>query len=153
MHQEAYELTVPAEPASLKRVRDHFRPILGHLAGDRTEDLLLAIDEACSNVIKHRREEGQGPTEDLHLRVETDPSLRLLMRLPGFCAVADKDKIKPRDLDDVRPGGLGMHFIAEIMDCVSLDPDPDRPGMLLLTMEKALDPEHLAEDPSGDGDA
>ncbi|MEM6751030.1 MAG: ATP-binding protein [Planctomycetota bacterium] len=152
MHREAYELTVPADPASLKEVRGHFRPILAPLAGDRVDDLLLAIDEACSNVIKHRRADPDGgPPDDLNLRVETDPSLRLVMRLPAFCAESDRAKVKPRDLDDVRPGGLGMHFIAEIMDCVSLDPDPNRPGMLMLTMEKALDPGRSAERPSGTG--
>ena len=33
-----------------------------------------------------------------------------------FAAAVDLDKIKSRDLKDIRPGGLGVHFIAEIMD-------------------------------------
>ena len=28
----------------------------------------------------------------------------------------DASKVKPRDLDDVRPGGLGTHFIRQVMD-------------------------------------
>ncbi len=26
------------------------------------------------------------------------------------------DSVKPRDLNDIRPGGLGIHFIRKIMD-------------------------------------
>ena len=33
-----------------------------------------------------------------------------------------RSSIKPRDLSDVRPGGLGVHFIREIMDQVVYDP-------------------------------
>jgi anti-sigma regulatory factor (Ser/Thr protein kinase) len=44
---------------------------------------------------------------------------RLLFRVKDHAAPIDLECVKPRDLDEVRPGGLGTHFIKEIMDeCV-----------------------------------
>jgi len=37
-------------------------------------------------------------------------------RLTDFAQPVDKTKVCSRDLDDIRPGGLGVHFIHEIMD-------------------------------------
>ena len=39
--------------------------------------------------------------------------------LRDFGKKADEDFIKPRDLDDIRPGGLGVHLIRSTMDAVS----------------------------------
>jgi sigma-B regulation protein RsbU (phosphoserine phosphatase) len=36
--------------------------------------------------------------------------------LTDFAETVDPATIKPRSLDDVRPGGLGTHFINQIMD-------------------------------------
>ena len=43
------------------------------------------------------------------------------MRLRDYGTKCDPDCIKGRDLDDVRPGGLGVHIIREIMDEVTYD--------------------------------
>lgn len=38
---------------------------------------------------------------------------------------------RARDLDEIRPGGLGVHFIRESMDEVHYLPTPDNRGNLL----------------------
>ena len=39
-----------------------------------------------------------------------------IFRLTDFGEPVDKTKVRARDLDDIRPGGLGVHFINEVMD-------------------------------------
>ena len=48
-------------------------------------------------------------------------------------------QIKSRDLNDIRPGGLGVHIISECMDEVSYSPADG--GGTVLTMRKKLAPE------------
>ena len=55
----------------------------------------------------------------------------LMLRIRDFAPNVDPAKIAPRDLDDVRPGGLGTHFIRAVMDDASFIPLPDGEGNLL----------------------
>ena len=77
------------------------------------EQLVIAVNEACMNVIQHAY--GTGASGDLVLEVFYNGA-QIRFQLVDFAAAVDLDKIKSRDLKDIRPGGLGVHFIAEIMD-------------------------------------
>ena len=48
----------------------------------------------------------------------------------------DREKIVSRPLDEVRPGGLGVHFINEMMDEVEYDTSPKIGTILRLTKYK-----------------
>ena len=48
----------------------------------------------------------------------------------------DIEKVKPRDLSDVRPGGLGTHFIREVMDEVVFLVSPEGCGNLLKLVKR-----------------
>ncbi len=98
----------------------------------------LAVDEAVCNVITH----GYGRRPDGRLWINLWP---LETNRPGLKVViedlarqVDPSVIQPRDLDDIRPGGLGVHIIREVMDEVTYERRPDR-GMRL-TMIKLLNP-------------
>ena len=135
MTERAYSMTVPSDARYLKVVRAFFKPVLEDHFGDSAGRLLLALDEACSNIVKHR-ESGEGcGVLQVRIRVTNDD---LQIRLGDFCAKEDIPKVKPRDLEDVRPGGLGTHFIAEIMDRVMYQPEKDAPGRVALVLEKTL---------------
>ena len=98
------------------------------------QSLVLAVDEACANVIRHAY---GGPCESrIELRL-TQEGPELHFELRDFAPCVDPDKVKPRDLDDARPGGLGINFIDTLMDSWTLQPLADRPGNLL-TMRKRL---------------
>ena len=58
----------------------------------------------------------------------------------------DPETIQPRDLDDIRPGGLGVHIIREIMDHVSYEKRDG--GGMRLSMTKHL-PSPVPEDTAG----
>ncbi|MHC4414530.1 MAG: ATP-binding protein [Planctomycetota bacterium] len=98
----------------------------------------LAVDEALCNVITH----GYDRRPDGRLWVNLWP---LEASPPGIKVViedrahqVDPDTIQPRDLDDIRPGGLGVHIIREVMDEVTYE-RRSGPGMRL-TMIKHLRP-------------
>ena len=76
-------------------------------------DVALAVNEACTNVIKHAYCHNYDAQILLSSRVVDG---RLELRLRDYGKKTDPGCIKGRDLDDIRPGGLGVHFINEIMD-------------------------------------
>src|SRR5688572_20238147 len=77
--------------------------------------IALAVDEAICNIISH----GYDKREDGHISVavwpeENPAGLRLVIE--DDARQVDPASIKSRDLDDIRPGGLGVHIIREVMD-------------------------------------
>ncbi len=96
------------------------------------KDVVLAVGEACQNIFRHAYG-GKGEVI-MELRHYGD---WLEVQLMDFAAPMDVGKIKPRSLDELRPGGLGTHFIRAVMDQVSYLPLPDGTGNLL-TMRKAI---------------
>jgi anti-sigma regulatory factor (Ser/Thr protein kinase) len=135
MGARIYELRVPAEAGCLQPVRDFLTSMLEGVLRDATPMAVLAVGEACTNVVAHRTP--RLGRNDIELRVEVHPDL-VRFRLGAFCTAADVPAIRPRDLADLRPGGLGTHFIAEIMDRVDYEPEAEPPGAMALVMEKRL---------------
>ena len=59
--------------------------------------------------------------EDILVKAGED----LVLSLIDFAPTIDLARVKPRDLDDVRPGGLGTHLIRKVMDSADfIDPPP-----------------------------
>jgi anti-sigma regulatory factor (Ser/Thr protein kinase) len=94
---------------------------------------VLAVDEACSNIIKYAYE--GDTTKLIQLRVSFDQQ-RLLMELTDAGKQTDVSKIAPRKLDDVRPGGLGTHFIGAVFDSVTYDTHRKTGTVLTLIKKK-----------------
>jgi len=112
--------------------------------------IALAVDEALCNVIRH----GYDKAPDKPIWISLWPLGQLGLDEPcGCCAVApdanvdalriiiddeakqvDPAVIKSRNLDDVRPGGLGVHIIKAVMDEVSYE--QRSPAGMRLTMTK-----------------
>lgn len=135
MPQRVFQVRVPAEPSSLHAVRAFVTRILEDVWGDDTANVVLAVDEACGNIVKHRaRIRGR---DEIDLRVELDPGC-VRFRFACFCVQRDLPRIKPRDIADQRPGGIGTRLIGEIMDRIDYEPDPQAPGQMTLVLEKRL---------------
>jgi len=113
------------------------------LSGDAVHDVVIAVDEAIQNIIRH----AYGGAEDgaVELEIVRKPSANgtepgggeIIILLRDYAEPVDVSKIKPRDLKDVRPGGLGTHFIREVMDAVDFM-IPPKDGGNLLRMVKRL---------------
>ena len=121
-----------ARPASLAAIRHDLGQALAGLGltGQGPADVVLAVDEACQNVIRHAYGGGEGELI-VQARAEGDV---LDIRLIDFAAPVDPAAVCPRDLDDIRPGGLGTHFIRAVMDGVEfLAPPPGAGNLLRMT--------------------
>lgn len=118
--QDVVELLIPSDPRLLRVVRTTVTQ-MSDLAGFSEEEqksTALAVDEACSNIIKHAY--GGKSQRPILIRCELLGN-GLRVRLRDFGRKADLKKIKSRELDDIRPGGLGIHLIRSVMDVVEYD--------------------------------
>ncbi len=100
--------------------------------------LVLALDEALANVIEH----GYGGQPGHPIEITLMP-VRASDDRAGVCVTVrdqgkqvDPTKICGRDLDDVRPGGLGVHIIRSVMEEVEYS-CPIEGGMLLRMVKYA----------------
>jgi anti-sigma regulatory factor (Ser/Thr protein kinase) len=97
----------------------------------------LAVDEALCNVINHgyqRREDGRIWISFWAVDGEGQPGLKIMIE--DQARQVDPSTIKSRNLDDIRPGGLGVHIIREVMDHVTYEQREG--GGMRLTMSKRL---------------
>lgn len=82
--------------------------------------IALAVDEALCNIIRHGY--NRAPDKPIWISIwpdERDASGRPLgirLVIEDEARQVDPCKLKGRDLDDIRPGGLGVHIIREVMD-------------------------------------
>ncbi len=113
--RKVLELRVPARASELKGVRAQLREALSGVGcgPDCADEIVLAVDEACQNIIRHAY--GDASEGDILLWVEHEGD-RLVLWLRDFAPRVDTEQIAPRDLDDIRPGGLGVHLIQQLMD-------------------------------------
>ncbi len=125
------KIEVSALPTNLKGLRDGLREVLAENGIDQTlaEKLVLAVGEAVMNVVQHGFAGG-----DAEGRITLEVCKKgdeLLFWLADNAPSIDPAQVTPRDLDDIRPGGLGTHFIRELMDSVEFMPPPAGSGNLL----------------------
>ena len=104
---------------------------------DSVGGIILSVDEAMTNVIRHAYGGADDKPIEVELAVlgESEPE-GLKISLRDYGRVVDPAKIRSRDLKDVRPGGLGVHIMTECMD--EVDYSPADGGGTLLTMIKKL---------------
>ncbi len=135
------ELQFPAHAAQMRSVRARLRETLDEQAvsPEMRDQLVLAVDEACTNIIRHAYCgaidcDGTDDTISLLLTRERD---MLVFELRDEAPPVDPDKITARDLGECQPGGLGVPFIRTLMDDWELQPAPGGNGNIL-RMRKRL---------------
>jgi anti-sigma regulatory factor (Ser/Thr protein kinase) len=147
------EVHLPSDPQRLPEVRERVR---GWLAQDgwsekQIGEIVLAVDEALSNVIRHGY--GGRCDQQIHLHLGHAPAANgtsdLEVRIRDHSERVDLSRICGRDLHDVRPGGLGVHLINAMMESVEYSHAPG--GGLLLVMRKSRT--HVASTAQTEGDA
>lgn len=116
------KIVISSDPRLLQILRSAVRLRAEELGFDppSVDSLAMAIDEAASNVIRHaygNRSEGK-----LALEIRASPD-RLEFILEDTAPKVSVETIRPRPLDEVRPGGLGTYFINCFMDETSYDYD------------------------------
>lgn len=102
--------------------------------------MVRSVDEALANVIRHAYKERAGlPIEVTCRRLyagagkQRARGLEILVTDEG--TPPDKKKLRGRPLGEIRPGGLGLHFIKQSMDEIEFQ---RRKGRNVLRMVKFL---------------
>ena len=110
------ELNMDAD--TLAEARAEVRAVAQRCGADRavTDAVVQAVSEALQNVIRHAYRGAVPGRVDLSAWFG-DGTLWIAIR--DYAPPVDLASIKPRPLDQIRPGGLGTHFINTIMDHVT----------------------------------
>lgn len=130
------ELRFPARADRMVMVRETVRSAarfcgFGELD---TQDIVLAVGEACQNAILHAYAGHEAGPIVLGILRGGD---RIILRVTDFGPAVDPATVRPRALGDLRPGGLGTHFIQQLMDSADFGPSPDGHGNVLqMTKQK-----------------
>lgn len=119
------KMELPSNPGALCVVRNALEQ-LAQMVGFRDAEcraVVLAVDEALTNIIRHAYQgKTDQPIQILFRRIQAPqdgarrPALEVLLQDRGIRV--DGSRLCGRDLEDMRPGGLGLHFIKESMDAV-----------------------------------
>ena len=130
-----FKLIFPSRADRLKLVRSAVQRTaeLCGFAPYQALDVVIAVDEACQNIIRHAY--GGKSDGKIELKILRGNE-KMILLLRDFAETIDVAMVKPRELDDLRPGGLGTHFIREIMDEVEFLPPPPEGGNLLKMVKK-----------------
>jgi anti-sigma regulatory factor (Ser/Thr protein kinase) len=116
-------LQLHSDPKLLCVVRgalERLTEVLGFSASD-CRSVTRAVDEALTNIMRHcYRGRLDQPIEVSCQRLVRRAPLRegLEILLSDRGPAVDPGKLRGRRLDEIKPGGLGLHFIRQSMDTV-----------------------------------
>lgn len=119
-HPDRMRIEITSDPRELPPVRETLRDWLTerNWAEHGSADVVLALDEALTNVVRHgyQSEPGRPIVVDVEALPanERGPGVKLVIR--DWARQVPLEKICGRDLEDLRPGGLGVHLIRSLMD-------------------------------------
>jgi serine/threonine-protein kinase RsbW len=119
------KLELRSHPTLLCALRGALEPLMETLgfSDEQNRAIIRAVDEAVSNIMRHSY--GGRPDQPIevycnrlerHVNGEVEKGVEILLFDCG--PAVDTTKIQARSLDEVRPGGLGLHIIRSSMDTV-----------------------------------
>lgn len=143
-------LELRSNPLYLSGARELISSLAKRLGFDDVSccQIALAVDEALSNIIRHgydRRPDGRiwvslWPQAGGDGRRSDDrPPASLTIVIEDEARQVDPATIKGRELEEIRPGGLGVHIMREVMDDVLFE-RRERVGMRLMMQKTASGP-------------
>ena len=110
--EKRFELIASSEV--LSPFRKEFRQLLGQAGWEKktAEEVLLAVDEALTNIIRHAY---QGTSGKITVNVDiSSDKIEIVLEDQG--KKFDPTQVLSPELPRQNPGGLGVHFIRTIMD-------------------------------------
>jgi anti-sigma regulatory factor (Ser/Thr protein kinase) len=144
---DGFELELRSAPRVLCDVRDRVRDWTRACGWSEQQiaEIVLAVDEALTNVIVHGYEGREDQRILFGARCVCSPDGRagVEFRVRDWGRQVDPASIRGRALDEVRPGGLGVHLIFSMMSRAEYSRAEG--GGMLLVMTKFKD--HTARVP------
>jgi len=124
--------------SSLKDVRTFCREVFEklHIEQNLKEELVLAIAEAAQNIVKHAYKDNPDTEDKMVVQISCNEN-KLQIGFYDMGTPVDPTKVKHREIDNIKPGGLGTFFIQEIMDAVEFK-DGNKPWINHLVLTKKL---------------
>ena len=119
------KMELRSNPETLCVVRGALAQLAEQLGFSESEcrAVVLGVDEALTNIIRHAYDGSvEQPIEVVFNRIQEPwhganrEALEIVLMDQG--KKVDSAKLEGRALEDVKPGGLGLHFIRETMDAV-----------------------------------
>jgi anti-sigma regulatory factor (Ser/Thr protein kinase) len=148
------QLHLESNPDALCLVRATVQRVteVVHFPEPESRAVVRSVDEALANVIRHAYQGRPGQPIDLTCRrlfrdAEKKVDLGLEIVLSDAGKPVNPKKLHGRPLDEIRPGGLGLHFMKQSMDVVEFRRNH---GKNLLRMVKYLDSSTPVQKPQGE---
>jgi anti-sigma regulatory factor (Ser/Thr protein kinase) len=112
------QMNLKSHPRLLSSVRSMLISLAERVGFGEVESghVALAVDEALANIIRHGYQQRDDESIELNVWVLKDPAPGIRIVIEDEAPQVDPDLMKGRDLDDVRPGGLGVHIMHQVMD-------------------------------------
>lgn len=109
-----HELAFEARASALTDMRRQVTEVLteADCAIAEVQSIIIALNEACMNIIQHAYQGDSGKL--IRLSIEADENY-VHFELLDCASPIDLDRVRGRSFDDLRPGGLGVNFIAQLM--------------------------------------
>lgn len=122
-------LEINSDPSELKKVREKVEIFCKeNQIKVNLLEIKLAIDEALQNIIRHAYKLDK--TKKITIKLEKISGDSFKAEIRDFGEQVPIDQIKHRALDDIKPGGLGVHFIKSISKEMTYE-HKDEAGTLL----------------------
>jgi len=104
-------------PNELSDIRQNVTNVCVKLAFSEKEinAVVLAIDEACTNIIRYAYKDCRDG--EIHLDITADDH-QVIFRLHDLAKQVSKDCIKAKPSSPLKPGGLGVMLMREVMDSI-----------------------------------
>jgi anti-sigma regulatory factor (Ser/Thr protein kinase) len=119
------KLQLRSHPTLLCVIRGALAPLMDMLgfSAEHTRAIIRAVDEAVANIMRHSYHGRlDQPIEvycnRLQRRANGEPEQGVEILLFDCGPAVDTTKLAARSLDEIRPGGLGLHIIRGSMDTV-----------------------------------
>jgi len=129
------ELQVKSKTENLSEIRD-FVSENAQKAGIPTtmvENIILAVDEACTNIIKHAYK--LSPLGEIIIKIDYDKE-KFIITIIDYGKSFEPDQVPQPDLRkyyrEHRVGGLGMYLMKSLMDDVTYTSIPGKYNKVLL---------------------
>lgn len=125
--QRKFQLRTPSQPDNLSIIRDFVAKIASKVGfnNDDASKIELAVDEACTNVIKHAYDNNSNQTIDVEIKIDKKKLIIIVTdKGKGF----NPDNVQAPDLNqsikEGKGGGLGICLIRTLMDKVDFQIKP-----------------------------
>ncbi len=134
-------IEVAADPKLLGTIRGMVRSYLAEAGFDRerTDEVVLGVDEACTNAIRH----GCRGCEDMTFRITfriNETWVEIELADSGDPAPPEafqrRAPTAPADLSSVQPGGLGVQLMYEVFDEVSFCSGPESGNCVTMRLRR-----------------